>query len=234
MARHQGKEMADQIKVMIADDHGLFREMLRRTLRREGSIKIVGEAANGPQAIEAINNLKPDVVLLGNIMPRMSGIEILTAIREKSRKTKALMITAANDEALIFKTLKSGAKGCLTKDVSITDLIKAIQAVHKGELWVERKLMARFFEGEAVADSRRESRARRSKEALTPREKEVLGILTTGKTNKEIAKALFISEKTVKTHLNSIFRKLKVTRRLQAIVYAINLGLSKGDKEGQQ
>ena len=226
--------MGDQIKVLIADDHGLFREILRKTLRREKDLIIAGEAANGPEAIDAINNLKPDVVLLGNIIPKMSGIEILTAIREKSRKTKVLMITAANDEALIFKTLKAGAKGCLSKDVSISDLTKAIQAVHKGELWIERKLMARFFEGEAIADSGRESRARRSKEALTPREKEILGILTSGKTNKEIAKALFISEKTVKTHLNSIFRKLKVTRRLQAIIYAINQGLSKGEREKQQ
>lgn len=107
----RGKEMSDQIKVLIADDHGLFREILRKTLRREKDIKIVGEAANGPEAIDAIDNLKPDVVLLGNIIPKMSGIEIFTAIREKSRKTKVLMITAANDEALIFKTLKAGAKG---------------------------------------------------------------------------------------------------------------------------
>jgi len=136
------------------------------------------------------------------------------------------MLTVANDEAMILKALKAGAKGYLSKDVGISDLIKAIQAVHQGELWVERKLMARFFEGEAIADPKGEDRSGKTKEGLTPREQEVLRFLTKGTTNKEIAKALFISEKTVKSHLNSIFRKLKVSRRLQAILYAIRRGLS--------
>jgi len=218
--------MSDQIRVVIADDHSLFREMLCLVLRREGSIKIVGEAANGRETIDVISNLKPDILLLNGTVSEMDDIEVLPAIREKSLKTKALMITDNKNEAMIFKALKGGAKGHLSKDVSISDLIKAIQAVHKGELWVERKLMARFFEGEATANSRGEGRAGRLKKVLTPREKEVLRILTTGCTNKEIAHALFISEKTVKSHLNSIFRKLDVARRLQAILYAINRGLS--------
>jgi DNA-binding NarL/FixJ family response regulator len=136
------------------------------------------------------------------------------------------MLTANKNETVIFKALKGGAKGYLSKDVSISDLIKAIQAVHKGELWVERKLMARFFDKEAIAEPKEEGRSGRHKMVLTAREKEILSILTTGCTNKEIAQALFISEKTVKSHLNSIFRKLNVTRRLQAILQAINRGLS--------
>jgi len=218
--------MAGKIRVVIADDHGLFREMLRLAMRREGSIKIVGEAANGRQTIDVIRDLKPDIVLLDSTMPQMGGIEVLPVIREKNLKTKALMLTANKNETVIFKALKGGAKGYLSKDVSISDLIKAIQAVHKGELWVERKLMARFFDKEAVANPKEEGRAERPKTVLTPREKEILSILTTGCTNKEIAQALFISEKTVKSHLNSIFRKLNVTRRLQAILQAINRGLS--------
>lgn len=218
--------MAGKIRVVIADDHGLFREMLRLTMRREGSVKIVGEAANGRQTIDVISDLKPDIVLLDSTMPEMGGIEVLPVIREKNLKTKALMLTANKNETVIFKALKGGAKGYLSKDVSISDLIKAIQAVHKGELWVERKLMARFFDKEAIASPKEEGRAGRPKMALTPREKEILSILTTGCTNKEIAQALFISEKTVKSHLNSIFRKLNVTRRLQAILQAINRGLS--------
>lgn len=218
--------MGDKIKVVIADDHALFREMLRLTMRREGSIKIVGEAANWRQTIDVISDLKPDIVLLDSTMPEMDGIEALPAIREKSLKTKALMIKANKNEAVIFKALKEGAKGYLSKDVCISDLIKAIKAVHIGELWVERKLMARFFDREAIADSKEEGRAGRPKKVLTPREKEVLCILTTGCTNKEIAQALFISDKTVKSHLNSIFKKLDVTRRLQAILQAIKQGLS--------
>ena len=218
--------MAGKITVVIADDHGLFREMLRLTMRREGSVKIVGEAANGRQTIDLICDLKPDIVLLDSTMPEMGGIEVLPVIREKNLKTKALMLTANETETVIFKALKGGAKGYLSKDASISDLIKAIKAVHKGELWVERKLMARFFDKEAIIHPKEEGRAERPKKVLTPREKEILSILTTGCTNKEIAKALFISEKTVKVHLNSIFRKLNVTRRLQAILQAINRGLS--------
>jgi len=218
--------MGDKIKVVIADDHALFREMLRLTMRREGGIKIVGEAANWRQTIDVISDLKPDIVLLDSTMPEMDGIEALPAIREKSLKTKVLMLKANKNEAVIFKALKGGAKGYLSKDVSISDLIKAIKAVHIGELWVERKLMARFFDREALADSKGEVRAGRPKKVLTPREKEVLCILTTGCTNKEIAQTLFISDKTVKSHLNSIFKKLNVTRRLQAILQAIKQGLS--------
>lgn len=218
--------MGDRIRVVIADDHGLFREMLRLVLHREGSIKIVGEAVNIRQTIDAINKLEPDIILLDGTMPKMDGIEILPAIREKNLKTKALMITANKDESMIFNALKGGAKGFLSKDVSISDLIKAIKAVHNGEVWLERKLMARYLDGEAFANPRGEIRAGRQKRGLTPREKEVLSLLTTGCTNKEIAEALFISEKTVKSHLNSIFRKLDVTRRLQAILYAINRGLT--------
>ncbi len=219
-------KIASKIRVVIADDHGLFREMLRLAMRREGSVKIVGEAANGRQTIDVIIDLKPDIVLLDSMMPEMGGIEVLPVIRKKSLKTKALMLTVNKNEAVIFKALKGGAKGYLSKDVSISGLIKAIHAVHNGELWVERKLMARFFDKEAVDNPKEGSRAGRPKKVLTAREKEILSILTTGCTNKEIAKALFISEKTVKTHLNSIFKKLNVTRRLQAILHAINRGLS--------
>ena len=218
--------MGDQIRIVIADDHKLLREMLCQTLRQEKSIEVVGEAGNGLQTIDVISDLKPDIVLLDIIMPEMDGIKVLPAIKEKSPKTKALMLTASKDEAMILKALKAGAKGYLSKDVGISDLIKAIQAVHQGELWVERKLMARFFEGEAIADPKGEDRFGKTKEGLTQREQEVLRLLTKGSTNKEIAKALFISEKTVKSHLNSIFRKLNVSRRLQAILYAIRRGLS--------
>ena len=218
--------MGDQIRVVIADDHMLLREMLCQILRQETGIEVVGEAGNGLQAINVISDLKPDIVLLDIIMPEMDGIKVLPVIREKSPKTKALMLTVAKDEAMILKALKAGAKGYLSKDVSISDLIKAIQAVHQGELWVERKLMARFFEGEAIADPKYEDLPGKTKEGLTQREQEVLRLLTKGSTNKELAKALFISEKTIKSHLNSIFRKLKVSRRLQAILYAIKRDLS--------
>ncbi len=214
-----------QIRIVIAGDCRLFREMLRLALRKEKGIKIVGEADNGPQAIEAISNLKPDVALLEIALSDRDGIGILPKIREKSLKTKALMLTADNDETMIFKALKAGAKGYVSKDVNLCDLIKAIQSVYQGELWVERKKMARFFDREAVSNPGRGGRPTGNKEILTPREKEILSILASGCTNKDIAKALYISEKTVKSHLNSIFKKLNVSRRVQAILYAIERGL---------
>ena len=217
--------MEDQIRVVIADDHRLFREGVCLILRQEKDIEIVGEAANGFQTINAVKDLRPDVVLLDITMPEMDGIQVILPIREKSPKTKALMLTAAMDEGMIFKSLRAGAKGYLSKDSGVSDLTKAIKAVHRGELWIERKLMSRFFDQDAIADSKGGNPHRSTKEGLTPREQEILSRLATGCTNKEIGHGLFISEKTVKSHLNSIFRKLKVTRRLQAIL-AISKGLS--------
>jgi len=218
--------MEGQIRVVIADDHRLFREGIRLILRQEKDIEIVGEAANGFQAINVVDDLKPDVVLLDITMPEIDGTQLIPQIREKSPKTKALMIIATMDEGMIFKSLRAGAKGYVSKDSSVSDLTKAIKAVHQGELWIERKLMSRFFDQDAIVDSKGGSPHRRTEEGLTPREQEVLSLLATGCTNKEIAQDLFISEKTVKSHLNSIFRKLKVSRRLQAILYAISKGLS--------
>ena len=136
------------------------------------------------------------------------------------------MLNADLDEEMIFKGLRAGAKGYISKSASVSNLIKAIKAVHQGELWVERKLIARFFEGEADASYKADKRKEPMEEQLTTREEEVLRCLTMGWTNKEIAEALFISEKTVKCHLNSIFRKLNVSRRLQAILYALKKGLA--------
>jgi DNA-binding NarL/FixJ family response regulator len=218
--------MEGQIRIVIADDHRLFREGIRLMLHEENGIQIVGEACNGPQTINVVTDLAPDVVLLDITNAEMNGIQVILPIREKSPKTKALMLTAAVDEATIFKSLKAGAKGYLSKDSGVSDLSKAIKAVHRGELWIERKLMSRFFDQEAIADSKGRNPHVRTKEGLTPREQEVLSHLATGCTNKEIAQDLFISEKTVKTHLASIFRKLNVTRRLQAILCAIGEGLS--------
>lgn len=218
--------MEGQIRIVIADGHRLFRELLRVTLRREESIKIVGEAVNGPQTIDIIDRLKPDVVLLDITIPEMDGIEVIAPIIKKSPKTKALMLTASMDEASVFKTLKAGAKGYISKDTGISDLIKAIHAVHQGEIWIKRKLIAKFFDENNIVDSKKKDQLGRINPGLTRREHEVLGLLATGCTNKDIAQALFISEKTVKSHLHNIFRKLKVTRRLQAILYAINHGLS--------
>jgi len=185
----------------------------------------VGEAASGPHTIDVVSKLQPDVILLNIAIPGMDAVEVLPPVRQRSPATKPLMLTAAVDEARIFEALRAGAKGYLSKDASVSDLLKAIQTVHQGELWVERRLIARFFEGEASAGVAEGHLHGRTKGVLTAREQEVVRLLASSCTNKDIAQTLCISEKTVKSHLHSIFRKLKVTRRLQVILYAIQRGL---------
>ena len=173
-----------------------------------------------------ISDLKPDVVLLDISMPKLDGIKVIPLIKRKSPETKEIMLTASKDEATIVNALKAGAKGYLSKNTSTSCLIKAIKVVHKDELWVERKLVARFFNGVSGTDLDSEDRQKNTQKGLTPREQDVLGFLIKGHTNKEIAQNLFISEKTVKSHLNKIFKKLDVSRRLEAILCAIKLGIS--------
>ncbi len=217
--------MEGPIRVVIADSHQLFRAGLGLLLSSEEGIALVGEAADGLETIEVVSTLQPDVVLLDITMPGIDGVGIIRPIKQQSPATKPLMLTAARDDDLILKALRAGAKGYLSKDTTVSHLTKAIQAVHEGELWVDRKLIARFVEQEVVAELR-ENSPRRTQEALTTREEEILRLLASGGTNKEIAQALLISEKTVKCHLQSIFRKLNITRRLEAILYAVHCGLA--------
>lgn len=213
------------IRVVTADPHQLFRAGLRLILSAEDGIEVVGEAADGLQTVEVISNLQPDVLLLAFNLPGVDITESFAWIKQRSPETKLLMLTPAEDESLVFKALKAGGKGCLSKDARPSDLVKAIRAVHRGELWVERGLIAQFVEMEAVGNGTTKDRPRRTEGRLTGREEEILRVLALGGTNKDIAQALFISEKTVKCHLNHIFQKLHVTRRLQAVLYAVQCGV---------
>ncbi len=212
------------IKVAIASAESLFREGLKAILQKEASVELVGEAVNGPQALAVVKKGKPSVLLMDISIPEMNGPDDIAAIREAGFETKVLIISGSMDHEMIFRSLKAGAKGCISKDVTSEQLLKAIQAVKQGELWVQRKMMARFFDEEVGRHPTDHDEIETNKNDLTPREREVLSCLAAGCTNKEIGDKLFISEKTVKTHLNSIFRKLHVTRRLQAILYAIHQG----------
>jgi two-component system response regulator DegU len=217
--------MPEPITVVIADDHRLIRDSLHQILSREDSIRIVGEAATGPETIEIISELEPDVVLLDHFMPGTNGVDIIRPIIETSPLIKILLLTLSMDESVIFEALKAGAKGYISKDAGIPELIKAVYTVYRGEMWIKRELMSRFFDKVNGVESREEAPKNRSmRGGLTQREREVLLCLVKGSTNKEIAETLFISEKTVKTHLSNIFRKLNVSRRLEAILYTIKQG----------
>ncbi len=214
-----------KIRIVIAEDHRLMREGLRLILGSEGNFEIVGEAANGLQAIDVISDLKPDVALVDIIMPKLNGIGVLRAVKRKSSGTKVLILLAGMDEEMALEAMMAGARGYLCEIGSVLDLIKGVRAVHEGEVWIQRKVMTKFFDTQGAASLGKDERPKKTREALTPREQEVLCLLTKGSTNKEIAQTLFISEKTVKSHLNSIFRKLNVSRRLQAILRAMKLGV---------
>lgn len=231
-ARHSGSVTSGQpggvpgpIRVLIVACQGLLREALRVLLTREDGIEIVGEIAHGIQTMGVIDEVRPHVVLIDVCTPGSDGIELIRMIRRSGLKAKPLVLCPDGDDAAVFNVLKAGAKGYLSTNASLSDLRKAIRGLHRGEEWVERKLLLRFLGGDALADVRLVETHERTKRVLTAREREVLRFLASGGTNKDIAEALFITEKTVKTHLTSIFRKLNVARRLQAVLYAVQQGL---------
>jgi DNA-binding NarL/FixJ family response regulator len=216
---------ATKIRVVIVDDHTLFREGLCLILRDFQGLEIVGEAANGIQAVEVISDLQPDIVLLDITMPQLNGFELLPIIKQKSPATKTLIVSGAMNEDSIIQAIEAGAKGYLSKDASVSCLFNAIMVVANGELWVERRLIAKYFNGQVATMSGRKESLEKTENLLTPREQEVLLLLTKGSTNKEIGQKLFISEKTVKSHLSRIFKKLNVNKRLEAILCAMKQGL---------
>ena len=215
-----------EIRIVIVEDHGLFRECLHMIFASEDNLAVVGEAGNGIQAVEVIEKLHPDVVLLDIKIPGLSGIELLPLIRQKSPRSKVLMLTGKDDEDTILTALKAGAKGYLSKDTTSGCLIKAIKIVHEGDVWVQRRLVSLIVDDFRNNGTHLDSAAGTNPKKLTRREQDVLKWLSKGLTNKEIAQQLFISEKTVKSHINNIFKKLDVSRRLEAVLYAIKSGLS--------
>jgi DNA-binding NarL/FixJ family response regulator len=215
----------DKIRIVIAEDHLLFREGLRLILKDETNFEIIEEATDGTEAVDIASNFKPDVVLLDVSLPKMDGIQAIPLIKQKSPETKILMLTARKHETTIVRALDAGAQGYLSKNTSASDLVKAINVVYNNELWVERKLLAKYFNGDVRSEIEGEDQQQNMQGNLTPREQDVLHLLIKGYTNKEIANDLFISEKTVKSHLNKVFKKLNVSRRLEAIICAIKIGL---------
>ena len=222
---HIYEEKDERISIVIANTSKLFLESLHNVLSRNKNLKIVGEAKNSRQTIDQVGDLKPGVVLIEFSIAGMNDVNIISKIKEKSPETKTLMLLNSENEDMIFKALKAGARGYLYSNASISELIKAIKTVHKGDLWIERKFFTLFFEAEKGLKDEHDQTSDTALSRLTQREEEVLYCLTKSYTNKEIAKELSISEKTVKSHLNNIFRKLNVTGRLQAILYVINRGL---------
>jgi DNA-binding NarL/FixJ family response regulator len=211
-----------KITVLIADDHGILREGLRGLLEIYDDLEVVDEAVNGAQAVEKAKLLQPQVMLLDLIMPELGGVEVLEALAAEDLPTRVIVLTGADDDELLARSIQSGAMGFLLKDAASNQLVDAIHAVAEGKCWLPPDLTEKLFRGMSKKPQGQDS-ARLS--LLTAREVEVLKLLGEAKTNAEIADMLFISEHTVKVHVSRILEKLGISARAEAVRFAIRTGL---------
>lgn len=229
MGMEGGSSVSERIRVLIADDHALLREGLRRVLELESDIEIVGEAKDGVEAVEKCRALHPDVVLMDVSMPQGGGLEATRAIRAELPDIAVLVLTIHDDQASVAELINAGAKGYILKDVEPERVAEAVRRVRQGEAFLQpnlmMKLIQRLHEAPAVQEGSAAYVAERDPDQLTPRELEVLQLIVNGKTNREIADTLIISEKTVKNHVTNILKKLDLSDRTQAAVYAIRHNL---------
>jgi RNA polymerase sigma factor (sigma-70 family) len=207
----------DPITVVIAGAHVLFRKGLGRLLAPQEDIQVIGEAADGLQVLSRVAALRPDILLLDVQIPKLGGLEMLANIRARSPRTKILILADFFAEEFIIRALQHGAQGCLLKTARPAELARAICTTHSGELWVPRKLVTQLLEHWRQRTDEPQGALSALREALSDREQEVVLWAVQGLTNKEIASQLGISAKTVKTHLQNIFRKLQVSRRGQLL-----------------
>ena len=213
------------IKILIADDHALLRQGIKRVLNFEDDLEVVGEASEGQKALSRTLVLQPDVLLIDLNMPGLSGIEVTKQLVAARVKTRIIALTVHDSDRYVLEMLRNGALGYILKDVEPTMLIKAIHVVANGGTFVYPKLAERIFgglsDGADVKAKAKEMWRDGRGDRLTAREMDVLACIAKGFSNQDIAKALFVSEKTVKNHLTNIFRKLNVNDRTQALIYVL-------------
>jgi len=207
--------LPDKIRVVIADDHAVVREGLRSFLGIQDDIEIVAEASDGEEAVRQVEVNAPDVVVMDLVMPRVEGVEAIRRIRTASPDVKIIVLTSFADDEKMLAAVRAGATGYLLKDAKPQELSDAIRAANRGEALVHPAVAARLMQEVAARDKPSPA------DALTPRELEVLRLMVRGLPNKQIARELEIAEKTVKTHVSNILRKLDLQDRTQAVVYAL-------------
>ena len=204
------------IGVLIVDDHQVVRQGLRFLLDQEDGIEVVGEAADGPSAIQAVRTLAPTVVLLDLFLPGQDGISVLGQIKQDRPATEVLMLTSSQDEEHLLAAIRAGALAYLPKTAGVDQVVTAVRAAARGESVLEPRLAARLVREVRMATIRR-----RPLDQLSPRELEVLAALAHGRTNRQIARALQIGEETVKAHVSSILAKLQLADRTQAAIFGL-------------
>lgn len=219
--------MKSKYRVMIVDDHSLFRDGLHRLLESESDIEVVGEAFDATSAIETAREVKPDVILLDLAMPGVRGLDTLAELGELLPATKILLLTASVSKEQVVQAMQLGARGVILKEATSQLLFSAIRRVMEGQYWIARDTVTDLVEALKGASSREEITNRSKDYGLTPREREIVDLVVAGFTNLDIARQCSISEQTVKHHVSSIYDKLGVFNRVELALFAVNHQLSK-------
>jgi DNA-binding NarL/FixJ family response regulator len=228
------EQIPAMIRILIADDHPIVRDGLRRLLSMEDDFEIVGEAADGETTVQLAEKFAPDVLLLDLRMPGVDGFGALQRLQKSSRKTRVIILTASEDKNEYVQAMKLGCSGIVLKQTAAELIVKSIRKVHAGEIWLDSNTTAavmRQFSTGPEAGSQGGARAR-DRSPLSNREREIVALVAQGYKNKEMAEKMFISEQTVKNHLHNIFDKLGVSDRLELALYAIHKGLHTEEPRG--
>src|SRR5271165_4770693 len=224
----EGKEKKKAtVRILIADDHPIVRDGVRKLLSLEDDLEVVGEAGDGREVLDKVQELDPDVLLLDLRMPNLDGLSALQALHQTNKRTKVIVLTASEDKNEFVQAMKLGCSGIVLKQTAPELIIKSIRKVHGGEIWLDSHTTAAVMRqfaapGEVAGGGSGKTRER---SPLSQREREIVQLVAQGYKNKEMAEKMFISEQTVKNHLHNIFDKLGVSDRLELALYAIHKGL---------
>ena len=213
--------MAENIRILIVDDHAIVREGQRALIDTEPGMQVLGEAKNGFEAVEMAHSLQPDVILLDLLMPRKDGIEAIQEIKAENPEARILVLTSFSEDEKVYTAIKAGAMGYLLKDSSPQEILTAIREVYRGEMSMHPSIGNKL-----MRELQRPSDLPPTEEPLTEREGEVLTLVAKGLPNQEIAERLVVSERTVRTHVTNILSKLHLANRTQAALYALREGLA--------
>ena len=216
------------VRIVIADDHPIVRDGLKKLLLLEDDFEVVGEASDGREVLERVQELDPDVLLLDLRMPNLDGLSALQALQQTNKRTRVIVLTASDDKNEFVQAMKLGCSGIVLKQTAPDLIVKSIRKVHSGEIWLDSHttaaVMRQFQTGTEGGNSSGGGKGR-ERSPLSAREREIVALVAQGYKNKEMAEKMFISEQTVKNHLHNIFDKLGVSDRLELALYAIHKGL---------
>jgi len=217
------------VRILIADDHPIVRDGLKKLLLLEDDFEVIGEAGDGREVIEKVRELDPDVLLLDLRMPHLDGLAALQAVQQTNKRTRVIVLTASEDKNEFVQAMKLGCSGIVLKQTAPDLIVKSIRKVNSGEIWLDSHttaaVMRQFSTGQEGSGSTGNGAKGRERSPLSAREREIVALVAQGYKNKEMAEKMFISEQTVKNHLHNIFDKLGVSDRLELALYAIHKGL---------